>query len=91
MLVEFDTLSRMFEKSPHKSSLLFNSCCMSCGCQVAIEIHKLPSGFGMTGGVLFEANSDQLLAKCDACHKKKLKLVCLEKEECKRQLSMTSI
>jgi hypothetical protein len=90
MLVEVDTLKRLFEKSPDVSLLSFSSCCMSCGCQVSIEIHKLPSGFGINGGVLFEANSDQLIAKCDACHREKIKLVCLENEECKRQQSVIS-
>jgi len=90
MLVEFETLKRMFEDSPDKSHLSFSSCCKTCGCQVTIEIHNLPSGFGLEGGVMFEANSGQLLVKCDACHQKKLKLVCTVKEEFKRQQSVAA-
>ena len=90
MLVEFETLKRMFEDSPDKSHLSFSSCCITCGCQVTIEIHSLPSGFGLKGGVMFEANSGQLLVKCDACHQKKLKLVCTVREECKRQQSVAA-
>ncbi len=85
MLVEFDTLNRMFENSPDKSHLSFSSCCLTCGCQVTVEIYNLPSGFGLKGGVIFEANSDQLFVKCDACHQNKLKLACIEKEEIKMQ------
>jgi predicted nucleic acid-binding Zn-ribbon protein len=58
---------------------------------VTIEIHRIPTGFGLNGGVIFESNSDQLIAKCDDCHNNKLKLVCKQKEECKKQfISITN-
>ena len=81
MLVEFYTLNKMFEQNPDKSQLSFNSCCQSCGCQLTIEINKLPSGFGLKGGVIFESNSDQLFAKCDACYQNKIKLACIEEKK----------
>ena len=68
MLIQFDTLERMFASSLDNLCLSFRSHCQSCGHELSIEIHKLSSGFGLIGGVLFESNSDDLNAECDACY-----------------------
>ena len=59
----------MFEHSPEKSHIAFNSCCQSCGCKVAIDIYHLSSGYGLSGGAIYETGPNRLVAKCEECYK----------------------
>ena len=67
MQIQLDTLKRLFRDSLENSCLSINSQCHSCGCEFTIEIHHLSSGYGLLGGVLFESESNSLIARCDAC------------------------
>jgi len=69
MIVELSTLNQMFERSPDKSHIAFTSCCQSCGRQVAIDIYHLPSGYGLSGGAIYETGHNRLVAKCEECYK----------------------
>jgi hypothetical protein len=68
MLIQENTLNQMFERSPDKSRLFFNACCQNCGRDVTIEIHYLSSGYGLSGGVIYEAGSNRLVATCEKCY-----------------------
>jgi hypothetical protein len=68
MLINLGTLNQMFACSPDKSHLSFKSCCQSCGGDVTIDIYHLPSGYGLSGGAIYEAGFNRLLAKCEKCY-----------------------
>ena len=69
MLINLNTLDRMFEDIPNKSQLIVDGQCRSCGRNFKIEIHHHPSGgYGLAGGVLYMQETDQLIAKCEACY-----------------------
>ena len=69
MLINLNTLNQMFKDSPEKSHLSFDSCCQSCGRDFTIEIHHHASGgYGLLGGVFYEQDVNQLIARCEACY-----------------------
>jgi hypothetical protein len=69
MLINLNTLDQMFEDIPDKSQLIVDGQCRSCGRDFKIEIHHHPSGgYGLAGGVLYMQETDQLIAKCEACY-----------------------
>ena len=69
MLINLNTLNQMFKDSPEKSHLSFESCCQSCGRDFTIEIHHHASGgYGLLGGVFYEQDVNQLIARCEACY-----------------------
>jgi hypothetical protein len=68
MLINLNTLNKMFEHNPDKSHLSFTGCCQNCGRTVKIEIHHLPSGYGLSGGALYEPSANRLVAKCEVCY-----------------------
>jgi len=78
MLIKMNTLEKMFEQSPDQAHLTFSRRCQSCGRQVNIEIHHLVSGYGLLGGVIYEQGMDHLIAKCEACYKKRLHLTSIK-------------
>lgn len=69
MIINLSTLNQMFEHSPDKSHIAFNSCCQSCGREVAIDIYHLSSGYGLSGGAIYETGPNRLVAKCEECYK----------------------
>ena len=69
MLINLNTLNQMFEQSDNKSHLLYNSRCQSCGRDVTIDIYHLSSGYGLSGGAIYEAGSNRLVAKCEECYR----------------------
>ena len=72
MLINLNTLDQMFEDIPDKSQLTVEGCCQSCGRNFTIEIHHHSSGgYGLLGGVLYEQDTDQLIARCEDCYQKK--------------------
>ena len=72
MLVQLDTLSRMFADQAQNACLSYNGQCRDCGRRIKLEIHHLASGFGLLGGVLYETDSQHLAARCEACYKSAL-------------------
>jgi hypothetical protein len=69
MLINLNTLNQMFEDTADKSCLTYDGCCQSCGCNFKIEIHHHSSGgYGLLGGVLYEKEANQLIARCEACY-----------------------
>jgi len=58
----------MFARSPDKSHLSFKSRCQSCGGNVSIDIYQLSSGYGLSGGAIYEAAANRLVAKCEKCY-----------------------
>ena len=75
MLINLNTLDRMFKETDDKSCLTYDGCCNSCGRDFKIEIHHHSSGgYGLLGGVLYEKESDQLSARCEACYHRKNEL-----------------
>ena len=69
MLINLSTLNQMFEQNPDKSHLLFNGRCQNCGRDVTIDICHLSSGYGLSGGAIYEAGTNRLVAKCDLCYR----------------------
>jgi hypothetical protein len=69
MLINLSTLNQMFAQNPDKSHLLFSSRCQSCGRDVTIDICHLASGYGLSGGAIYETGPDRLVAKCKACYR----------------------
>jgi len=78
MLIKMNTLDKLFEQSPDKAHLALSRRCQSCGRDVTIEIHHLKSGYGLSGGVIYEPEMDHLIAKCEACYKNKPNLVAVK-------------
>jgi hypothetical protein len=68
MLINLNTLNQMFARSPDKSHLSFKSCCQSCASNVRIDIYQLSSGYGLSGGAIYEAGVNRLVAKCEKCY-----------------------
>ena len=68
MLIQINTLNQMFEHNPDKSHLSFNARCQNCGREVTIEIHHLSSGYGLSGGAIYESGFNRLVAKCEKCY-----------------------
>jgi len=69
MLINLNTLNQMFKNSPANSHLSIDDCCRSCGRKITISIHHYTSGrYGLLGGVLYEQESNQLVARCEACY-----------------------
>ena len=69
MLIQLSTLNQMFAHKPDKSHLSFRGSCQSCGRDVTIDIHHLSSGYGLSGGAIYEADVDRLVAKCEKCYR----------------------
>ena len=75
MLINLNTLNQMFEDISDTSQLSVEGCCRSCGRNFTIEIHHHSSGgYGLLGGVLYEQDAYQLIARCEACYHKNHKL-----------------
>ena len=69
MLINLNTLNQMFKDTDAKSCLTYDGCCQSCGRNFKIEIHHHASGgYGLLGGVLYEKDADQLIARCEGCY-----------------------
>ncbi len=68
MLIKLNTLNHMFENSPDKSRLSYKSCCHSCGRDLTIDIRHLSSGYGLSGGAIYETGFNRLVAKCEECY-----------------------
>ena len=69
MLINLNTLNQMFKDSSDKSHLSIDGCCQSCGRDFTIDIHHHSSGgYGLMGGVLYEQDADQLIARCEDCY-----------------------
>ena len=69
MLINLNSLNQMFKDNPDKSHLSFDGCCQSCGRDFTIVIHHNSSGrYGLLGGVLYEQDVNQLIARCEACY-----------------------
>ena len=66
--IEIETLKKIFEDSPAKSTITFNIKCSDCGNDVLIDITPTSGGFGLKGGFLFERASDKYLVKCHNCY-----------------------
>lgn len=69
MLINLNTLNQMFKDTPDRSHLSVDGCCQRCGRDFKIEIHHHSSGgYGLLGGVLYEQDVNQLVARCEACY-----------------------
>lgn len=66
-MIRVETLKKLFEDRPEKSTIAIKGKCSDCGCDVTIEITPTSAGFGLTGGVLFEDSQNGNLAKCVVC------------------------
>ena len=71
MLINLNRLNQMFKDTADKSCLTYDGCCHSCGRDFKIEIHHHESGgYGLLGGVLYEKDADQLIARCETFYHK---------------------
>ena len=68
-LISLDTLGKLLRESSQKNPVVIKRNCRQCGCDLEIEIHKTSGGFGLQGGILFEADQ-QILADCLKCYQK---------------------
>jgi len=66
-LIELERLNKIFADGT--KSKQFDAKCSCCGCDVHIRITRTSGGFGFLGGVLYETDTDQYLAKCTHCYK----------------------
>jgi len=68
-----DTLRKIFEANPGKSSIQIKERCSDCGCVVIIDITPVSGGFGLQGGNLYRCSPDAYQAQCPECYKNRPK------------------
>jgi hypothetical protein len=64
-----EILKKIFENNPEKSTIILNSKCSDCGCDLIIEITPASGGFGLLGGSLYKYSQNEFFAKCSDCYK----------------------
>ena len=64
-----NTLRKIFEADPGKSTIKLKEKCSDCGCEVIIEITSTSGGFGLNGGVLLKGDAESTFVKCPDCNK----------------------
>jgi hypothetical protein len=67
MLVGLNRLEKIIAESPDGRCEKICEKCVDCGLPVQVEIHKTSGGYGLAGGVLYDANGC-LCAKCPDCY-----------------------
>ena len=68
-MVDTETLKKVFEENPNKSSIAIKSECVDCGCEVIVNITITSGGFGLQGGVLLKCLPSGFMVKCPDCYK----------------------
>ena len=70
MVIGIESLDRMFEQNNDANHSKYGGRCHNCGCDVEVEITKTAGGYGLQGGVLFEAVQHNFLILCADCYEK---------------------
>ena len=70
MIVNIESLDKIFEHNHNARRLCYEGSCYNCGFDVKIKIDKTKAGYGFLGGVLYEPNPQEFLVCCDHCYKK---------------------
>ena len=70
LLVKVESLDRMFEQINNSNHSNYRGRCRNCGSDVEVEITKIGGGYGLLGGVLFEADQHNFLILCADCYEK---------------------
>ena len=73
-----ETLRKMFEANPEKSTIALRGKCSDCSREVTIVITPTSGGFGFLGGSLFKCSADGYLMKCPDCHQANPKISSLK-------------
>ena len=66
LIIEIKSLNRLFEANTAADSICCQGLCSICGCQVEVKITA--SGYGLSGGILYEKAPDFEIL-CVDCHK----------------------
>jgi len=64
-----NTLRKIFESNPGRSTIALKTTCSDCGYDVILHITSTSGGFGVQGGALFGRSPDGYFAKCSDCYK----------------------
>lgn len=70
MIIESESLHKIFEHHSNAGEIRYEGNCYKCGCQTKVEITKTSGGYGLQGGGLFEQPSQNILILCSECIKK---------------------
>lgn len=65
-LIDLERLNKIFGDGTNNKQ--FDVKCSCRGCDVQIIITRTSGGFGFQGGVLYETDTGQYLAKCTHCY-----------------------
>ena len=67
-MIDTEALKKMFEESPHKSTICIKGECANCGREVIVDIAMTSGGFGFKGGVLLKCLPKGYRVKCLDCY-----------------------
>lgn len=70
MIIKVESLDRMFAQINNSNHRNYRGRCHNCRCDVEVEITKTAGGYGLLGGVLFEADPQNFLILCADCYEK---------------------
>ncbi len=66
-----EVLKKIFDAHPGKSTMALNGRCSDCGRKVAVVVEATSEGYGLMGGVLEKASSENYAITCIDCYKSK--------------------
>jgi hypothetical protein len=66
-MMTVERLHEIFDARPGETELNFEGHCHDCAKAVSVRVALSPQGFSISGGAIFEPESDRFYTKCDAC------------------------
>lgn len=64
-----EVLKKTFETRPGKTTMTINGKCADCGRSVTVVVESTSGGYGLLGGILDKASSENFSITCIDCHK----------------------
>lgn len=70
MRLDLEILNEIFEENSNSGTIHYEGKCHNCGDETIVSITKTQSGYGFLGGILYKAESNQLMIECVHCQTK---------------------
>ena len=67
-MMTVEKLHRLFDENPDQAAIGFEGLCHDCGCDVTVDVSLTSEGFRITGGAVYEPETNKYFNKCDACY-----------------------
>ena len=69
-MIDAEKLHKLFDENPDKSVIGFEGRCHDCSSDVKVDVSLVPEGFMISGGAVYEPQTEQYFTKCDTCYAK---------------------